>query len=108
MSKMTQVSHQQWGEVPGQGKVDLWLLQTSQVQVEILTLGATIKSVRSRGNNGEMADLVLGYDDLEGKRNTQYSGDLEKKMRFKLDGMFSCADFGLQIYKAEQAYFSFR
>lgn len=63
---MTQVSHQQWGEVPGQGRVDLWLLQTSQVQVEILTLGATIKSLSSRGKDGQMADVVLGYDDLEG------------------------------------------
>lgn len=64
---MTQVSHQQWGEVPGQGQVDLWLLQTSQVQVEILTLGATIKSLSSRGKDGQMADVVLGYDNVEGK-----------------------------------------
>lgn len=69
---MTQVSHQQWGEVPGQGKVDLWLLQTSQVQVEILTLGATIKSLSSRGTDGQMADVVLGYDNLEGKRNREW------------------------------------
>lgn len=66
-SKMTQISHQQWGEVPGQGSVDFWILQTSQVQVEILTLGAIIKSVRSRGKDGQMADVVLGYDTLEGK-----------------------------------------
>lgn len=64
---MTQVSHQQWGEAPGQGKVDLWLLKTSQLHVEIVTLGATIKALRSRGKDGEMADVVLGYDDLQGK-----------------------------------------
>lgn len=63
---MTQISRQQWGEVPGQGSVDLWILQTSQVQVEILTLGAIIKSVSSRGKDGQMADVVLGYDTLEG------------------------------------------
>lgn len=64
---MTQISHQQWGLVPGQGSVDLWILQSSQVKVEVLTLGATIKSVYSRGKDGQMTDVVLGYNDIEGK-----------------------------------------
>lgn len=64
---MTQVSHAPWGEIPGQGSVHLWLLQSSQLKVEILTLGATIKSVLSRGRDGQSADVVLGYDDLQGK-----------------------------------------
>lgn len=37
--------------------------------MEILTLGATIKSLSSRGKDGQMADVVLGYDNLEGKKN---------------------------------------
>ncbi|XP_040906390.1 aldose 1-epimerase [Toxotes jaculatrix] len=63
---MTEVSHQQWGEVSGLGSVDLWVLQSSQVRVEILTLGAIIRSVCSRGKDGQVEDVVLGYDDLEG------------------------------------------
>ncbi|XP_044229041.1 aldose 1-epimerase isoform X2 [Thunnus albacares] len=63
---MTQVSHQQWGEVSSLGSVDLWILQSSQVRVEVLTLGAIIRSVCSRGKHGQMEDVVLGYDDLEG------------------------------------------
>ncbi|XP_039995926.1 aldose 1-epimerase [Xiphias gladius] len=63
---MTEVSHQQWGEVSGLGSVDLWVLQSSQVRVEVLTLGAIIRSVYSRGKDGQMEDIVLGYDDLEG------------------------------------------
>ncbi|XP_029687873.1 aldose 1-epimerase-like isoform X3 [Takifugu rubripes] len=62
---MTQVSQAPWGEVPGQGVVHLWLLQSPQLQVEILTLGATIKSVFSRGRDGRSADVVLGYDHLQ-------------------------------------------
>ncbi|XP_073338222.1 galactose mutarotase [Pagrus major] len=62
---MTQISHQQWGEGLGQGSVDLWVLQSSQVRVEVLTLGAIIRSVQSRGKDGQMEDIVLGYDDLE-------------------------------------------
>lgn len=64
---MTQVSQAPWGEVPGQGSVHLWLLESPQLKVEILTLGATIKSVLSRGRDGRRADVVLGYDTLQGK-----------------------------------------
>lgn len=63
---MTEVSHQLLGEVPGQGSVDLWVLRSPQVQVEVLTLGAIIKSLCSRGKDGQMEDIVQGYDDLEG------------------------------------------
>uniref|UniRef100_A0A669B7R3 Galactose mutarotase n=1 Tax=Oreochromis niloticus TaxID=8128 RepID=A0A669B7R3_ORENI len=63
---MTQVSHHPWGEWPGQGTVDLWVVQSPQVKVEVLTLGAIIRSVSYRGKDGQMGDVVLGYDNLEG------------------------------------------
>ncbi|XP_041866110.1 aldose 1-epimerase [Melanotaenia boesemani] len=63
---MTQVSHHQWGEVSGVGSVDMWVLQSPQVKVEVLTLGGIIRSVCSRGKDSQMEDVVLGYDDLEG------------------------------------------
>lgn len=63
---MTQVHHQQWGEVSSLGSVELWTLQSSQLQVEVLTLGAVIRSVHCRGKHGQMEDVVLGYDNLEG------------------------------------------
>lgn len=69
-SKMTQVSHHPWGEWPGQGAVDLWVVQSPQVKVEVLTLGAIIRSVSYRGNDGQMEDVVLGYDNLEGRRES--------------------------------------
>ena len=64
---MTEVSHQPWGEVSGLGSVDLWVLQSSQVRVEVLTLGAIIRSVCSRGKDGHMEDVVQGFDHLEGR-----------------------------------------
>ena len=63
---MTQISDQHGEEGYGQGSVDLWVLHSSQVRVEVLTLGAIIRSVQSRGKDGQMEDIVLGYDDLEG------------------------------------------
>lgn len=67
VNKMTQVRSQPWGQLPS--KVDLWTLQSSQVKVEVLTLGAIIRSVCSKGKDGQMDDVVLGYDDLEGKQS---------------------------------------
>lgn len=81
---MTQVSCHQWGEVPGQGSVDIWNLKTPLVEVEILTLGATIKSLKSRGKGGQIADVVLGYDDLEGKTMSQQFLGPEKNMYISL------------------------
>ncbi|CAG5987787.1 unnamed protein product [Menidia menidia] len=63
---MTRVSVEPWGGVPGLGNVDLWRLETPQVQVQVLTLGATIRAVHCRGAHGRVHDVVLGYDDLEG------------------------------------------
>ncbi|KAM9803824.1 galactose mutarotase [Neosynchiropus ocellatus] len=63
---MTQVRSESWGQVAGQGSVDLWTLQSSQLQVELLTLGAIMHSVRCRSKSGRMEDVVRGFDHLDG------------------------------------------
>ncbi|KAF3842591.1 hypothetical protein F7725_024542 [Dissostichus mawsoni] len=68
---MTDVSVQQWGEVGGRGPVDLWVLQSAQVRVEVLSLGAILRSVCCRGREGHMEDVVLGFDHLEGYLSDQ-------------------------------------
>lgn len=55
-----------WGEAPGQGPVDLWCLESPHVKVEVLTLGATLRSVLYRGRDQQWADVVLGYSDIQG------------------------------------------
>lgn len=75
---MTEVCSQQWGEVPGLGTVDLWVLKSPLIRVEILTLGAIIKSVCSKDSDGQIQDVVLGYDDLNGRR--KYKCDTRKKV----------------------------
>lgn len=64
---MVQISCQRWGEVPGLGSVDMWVLQSPGLRVEVLTLGAIIRSLSCRGKHGQMEDVVLGYDNLEGE-----------------------------------------
>ncbi|XP_029927033.1 galactose mutarotase [Myripristis murdjan] len=91
---MTEVSQQPWGEVPGQGSVDLWILRAPKVKVEVLTLGAIIRSVCSKGRDGRLEDLVLGYDHLEGYVSDQrYLGAVVGRVanriargRFAVDG----------------------
>nr|XP_057934020.1 aldose 1-epimerase [Doryrhamphus excisus] len=63
---MTEVRCRPWGDLPKHGPVELWTLQSHQVRVEVLTLGAIIRSVCCKGKDGQMEDVVLGFDDLEG------------------------------------------
>nr|XP_061820887.1 galactose mutarotase-like [Nerophis lumbriciformis] len=91
---MTQVKCQPWGILPKHGQVDLWTLQSPQVQVEVLTFGAIIRSVRCKGTDGQVDDVVLGFDDLEGYvSDKRYFGAVVGRVanrvargRFEVDG----------------------
>lgn len=49
--------------------------RSGSLQAEIITLGATIKSLWAEGRNGETADVVLGQDTLEDyEKNPSCSG----------------------------------
>lgn len=63
---MTAVTHECWEEIPRLGAVDLWLLESSHVKVEVLTLGAIIRSVLCPGKDQDWADVVLGYNNVQG------------------------------------------
>lgn len=62
----TAVTQEPWGEAPGQGPVDLWRLESPHLKVEVLTLGATLRSVLCRGRDQQWTDVVLGYSDIQG------------------------------------------
>ncbi|XP_034041169.1 aldose 1-epimerase isoform X2 [Thalassophryne amazonica] len=91
---MTEVSQREWGAVPSLGRVELWVIQSSRVRVEVLTLGATLRSVCTRGKDGSMKDIVLGYDDVRGYASDQrYLGAVVGRVanriaagHFELDG----------------------
>ncbi|XP_061915002.1 aldose 1-epimerase isoform X2 [Entelurus aequoreus] len=91
---MTQVTCKPWGNLPKHGQVDLWTLQSPQVQVEVLTFGAIIRSVRCEGTGGQVDDVVLGFDDLEGYvSDKRYFGAVVGRVanrvargRFEVDG----------------------
>lgn len=68
---VTTVTQVHWGVAPEQGPVDLWRLESPHVKVEVLTLGATLRSVLCRGRDQQWADVVLGYSDVHGEMNEQ-------------------------------------
>ncbi len=49
------------------GPAERWSLCSGAVSVEILSLGCVIQSLRTPDHSGQTADIVLGYDDVEGK-----------------------------------------
>ncbi|XP_036402030.1 aldose 1-epimerase [Megalops cyprinoides] len=72
---MTEVTNEEFGVIPGKGRVEKWRLKSQSVTVEIISLGCIITSITSKGKNGEIDDIVLGFDDLEGYlTNPRYFG----------------------------------
>jgi len=58
---------QKMGAVSGQGEVELYTIRNSRgAEVSIMTYGAAIVSLKMPDRDGNMGDVVLGFDTLEG------------------------------------------
>ena len=56
-----------WGETPDRQKVDLYTLTNANgMTVKLSTYGAVIQSLEIPGRDGQMADIVRGFDSLAG------------------------------------------
>lgn len=64
---MTEVTKEEFGVILGQGSVQKWRLKSQSVTVEIISLGCIITSLKTKGRDGEFNDIVLGFDNLQGK-----------------------------------------
>jgi aldose 1-epimerase len=89
------VTRAPFGSTPDGRGVELFTLSNPQgMEVAIATYGATIVSLKVPDRNGELGDVVLGYDSLEGYlRASPYFGSIVgrygnriAKGRFVLDG----------------------
>src|SRR6202000_3279402 len=61
-----EVTRAYFGKMPDGTAVDVYTLKSTKVEARIITYGAKLISVKSADRNGKMADVVLGYDSLEG------------------------------------------
>nr|XP_033324379.1 aldose 1-epimerase-like isoform X2 [Megalopta genalis] len=60
------ITVEKWGSVNGQNVEKYTLKNKAGQEVDIATYGATITSVRTPDKQGNIADIVLGFDDIEG------------------------------------------
>jgi aldose 1-epimerase len=83
-----------WGQTPDHQKIDIYTLTNANgMQARITTYGAYLVSLVVPDRNGRMADVVLGYDTLEGYlHGTTYGAVIGRYAnriggaRFTLDG----------------------
>ncbi|XP_028577592.2 galactose mutarotase [Podarcis muralis] len=67
---MTEVKREKFGEWHlGGGTVEKFLLKSSTVKVEIISLGCIITALETKDKDGKFSDIVLGFDHLEGYTN---------------------------------------
>jgi aldose 1-epimerase len=84
-----------FGTLPDGGPVDLYSIATEALELDAITYGGIITSLRARDRRGGLADVVLGYDRLEPYFvNTPYFGAIVGRYanriaegRFELDGV---------------------
>lgn len=61
----TIITDEKFGENAGR-TVDKYTLKNDNVQAEILTYGAIVRSLKIKDKNGVLTDVVLGFDNLDG------------------------------------------
>ena len=88
------VATRQFGRLPGGSAVDLWLLANDAIELQAISLGGIIVSLRVPDRHGHRADVVLGHDALTPYlENRSYFGAVIGRYanriaggRFSLDG----------------------
>lgn len=64
----TVITVQPWGNIDGK-EIKLFTLKNKNSQeVDILNYGATIRAVRTPDKSGQVADVVLGFDNIQGNK----------------------------------------
>ena len=60
------VSHAPFGNLPDGTKVEVYTLSTNAVQARIATFGARIVGITTKDRAGKAADIVLGFNSVDG------------------------------------------
>ena len=64
-----------WGQTVEGVAVPIYTLTSAQIEVRVTAYGAHLVSVRTPDRSGKMADVVLGYDSLQGYLNDRKTYD---------------------------------
>lgn len=60
------VTRQVFGKMPDGTPVEIYTLKDGLIEARIMTYGGIVVSLRAPDRNGQSADIVLGYDSLDG------------------------------------------
>jgi aldose 1-epimerase len=74
----TQVTKRSGGTLPDGSAVDIYTLKDGKIEVEVMTYGGNIISLKVPDRNGKVEDVVLGFDDPAG----YYENNHSKKASF--------------------------
>jgi aldose 1-epimerase len=94
-SSASQIEKQPFGQTPDGRAVELYTLRNDKgAEARIMTYGGIVVSLKMPDRNGQMDDVVLGYDDLDSYvKNSPYFGALIGRYgnriaggKFALDG----------------------
>src|ERR1019366_9982379 len=62
----TKVTSQPFGKMPDGTPVEVYTLSDGAFEARIATYGGIVVSLKAPDRNGKAADVVLGFDDLDG------------------------------------------
>jgi aldose 1-epimerase len=66
MEAATTVTSQPFGKLPDGTPVDIFTLRDGAFEARIMTYGGVVVSLKTPDRNGKSADVVLGFDDVDG------------------------------------------
>ena len=83
------------------GEIKVYTLENEFLKVEFLNLGAIIKKIELKNKNGDVKNVVLGYEDIEKYReNPAYLGAVIGRTAGRIkDGILKIADIKYQLDK---------
>ena len=82
-------------------EIKVYTLENKVLKVEFLNLGAIIKKIELKNKNGDVKNVVLGYEDIEKYReNPAYLGAVIGRTAGRIkDGILKIADIEYQLNK---------
>src|SRR2546428_11959621 len=61
-----QVTKQSFGKMPDGTAVDIYTLKSGAIEARIITYGGIVQSLKVPDKDGKSADVVLGFDSIDG------------------------------------------
>jgi len=109
------IEQERFGVTNEGAKVDRFLLRNGAMELGVITLGAIVQSLSVPDRDGHMADIVLGYDSLDGYlQDTAYFGAVVGRFanriaggQFTLDGVeheVPCNDRGNALHGGPEGF----